>query len=117
MINSRTDEAAARDSARAGWTLAADQSGTVVADLAAADLVRRLAVDAPDAPRPFTARLVDHTGQGTLSDGSVLWEVVAGDDERVADCTNEDAARALERVLNAEIAVWIAGDVDDRTTG
>ena len=65
----------------------------------------------------FTARLVDHTGAGTMTDGSILWEVVTRDEERIADCTVREAAEVLAFTLNSAVAAWVATDAKDRTTG
>ncbi|WP_371763355.1 hypothetical protein [Massilia sp.] len=62
----------------------------------------------------FKAQIVDHTGDGTLTDGSVVWEVVNPDGERVASCSNEDAARKLEVDLNLLLTDWVEEDESDR---
>ena len=62
----------------------------------------------------FKARLVDHTGEGTLTDGGVLWEIALGD-ERVASCTDELSATDLEMRLNNCLTDWQAENRSDRT--
>jgi len=63
----------------------------------------------------FEARAVDHTGQGTLTDGSVMWEVVtSGDGERIASCSTQSAAKALEQSLNIALTEWCEEDKSDR---
>lgn len=62
----------------------------------------------------FKAQLVDHTGDGTLTDGGVLWEVVTPTDERVASCSTQEAAEDLERELNMALTGWCEEDTDDR---
>jgi hypothetical protein len=63
----------------------------------------------------FMARAVDHTGAGTLTDGSVLWEVVTPEGERIGDTTTEDAADDLADALNMAASDWLYEDLDDRT--
>ena len=63
----------------------------------------------------FKAQAVDHTGTGTLTDGSLLYEVVTPDDERIADCTNMLAAYELARTLNAVLQAWLEHNPSDRT--
>jgi len=65
--------------------------------------------------RAFTAQPVDHTGDGTLTDGSVLWEVVTPDGERIGDCSTQSAATELEVALNATLTTWVCADEGDRT--
>lgn len=62
----------------------------------------------------FRARLVDHTGEGTLTDGGILWEVVTPDDERVASCVKSEAARELAERLNGALETWACSDPSDR---
>jgi hypothetical protein len=62
----------------------------------------------------FTARAVDHTGNGTLTDGSRLFEVITPDGERIADCTSEGAALGLAKALNAELHGWFMRNTIDR---
>ena len=62
----------------------------------------------------FQARLVDHTGEGTMTDGSILWEVVSDDGERVASCSTEGAAKDLEVALNIALTDWCEVDESDR---
>lgn len=63
----------------------------------------------------FEARVVDHTGDGTMTDGSVLWEVVTTDgDERIASCSTQEAAEALEQSLNLALTDWCEEDENDR---
>lgn len=68
-----------------------------------------------DIQQVFSAQLVDHTGKGTLTDGSVLWEVVTPEGERVASCTNAEAANKLEMALNMALTAWLEEDEADRT--
>jgi len=68
-----------------------------------------------DVQHVFEARLVDHTGDGTLTDGSVLWGVFSPDDERIASCSTEAAAQALEQALNLALTDWLEEDEVDRT--
>jgi hypothetical protein len=63
----------------------------------------------------FTARLVDDTGEGTLTDGSVLWEVVSPTGERIASCEKGSSATALAETLNKALTDWVAQDESDRT--
>lgn len=67
-----------------------------------------------DIETTFKARLIDHTGEGTLTDGSVLWEIALGD-ERVASCTDEHSAVDLETRLNNCLSDWRAENPSDRT--
>lgn len=67
-----------------------------------------------DKETTFKARLVDHTGEGTLTDGGVLWEIALGD-ERVASCTDEQSATDLETRLNNCLTDWQAANPSDRT--
>ncbi len=67
-----------------------------------------------DIETTFKARLVDHTGEGTLTDGGVLWEIALGD-ERVASCTDEQSANDLELRLNKCLSEWRSADPNDRT--
>lgn len=62
----------------------------------------------------FKAQLVDHTGQGTLTDGGILWEIVSPEGERIASCTDEDAASELEQALNLALTDWAEADESDR---
>lgn len=61
----------------------------------------------------FKAQVVDHTGEGTLTDGSIVWEVVNPDQERVASCTTEKGARDLEMALNLALTDWVEENEDD----
>lgn len=63
----------------------------------------------------FEARLVDHTGEGTLTDGGVLWEIVTPEGERIASCESAEAAKALEMTLNMALTEWVEEDESDRT--
>lgn len=63
----------------------------------------------------FKAQAVDHTGKGTLTDGSVVWEVVNPDKERVASCSDEKGARDLEMTLNLALTDWVEENEADRT--
>lgn len=63
----------------------------------------------------FKAQLVDHTGEGTLTDGGVLWEIVTPDDERIASCESAEGAKALEMALNLTLTDWLEEDESDRT--
>lgn len=67
-----------------------------------------------DIETTFKARLVDHTGEGTLTDGGVLWEIALGD-ERVASCTDEQSATNLEMRLNNCLSNWRDENPADRT--
>lgn len=67
-----------------------------------------------DIQHAFKAQVVDHTGEGTLTDGSVLWEVIMPGGDRLASCTKEDGARALEVALNLALTDWLEEDEDDR---
>lgn len=67
-----------------------------------------------DLETTFKARLVDHTGDGTLTDGGVLWEIALGD-ERVASCTDEQSASNLEMRLNNCLSNWRDENPSDRT--
>ena len=63
----------------------------------------------------FSARVVDHTGQGTLTDGGVLWEIVTPEGERIASCEKPGSADALEKALNMALTEWLEEDEEDRT--
>jgi len=63
----------------------------------------------------FSAQLVDHTGEGTLTDGSILWEIVTPEGERIASCTDPKAAEALEMTLNLALIDWAEQNKFDRT--
>lgn len=67
-----------------------------------------------DIETTFKARRVDHTGEGTLTDGGVLWEIALGD-ERVASCTDEQSASNLEMRLNNCLSNWRDENPSDRT--
>lgn len=66
-----------------------------------------------DIQHVFRAQLVDHTGEGTLTDGSVLWEVITPEGERIGSCTKEAGAKALEMMLNLALTDWLEEDEDD----
>ncbi len=62
----------------------------------------------------FKAQVVDHTGEGTLTDGSVMCEVLGGDD-RLASCTDLASAQDLANRLNQCITKWRDENSSDRT--
>lgn len=68
-----------------------------------------------DIQHVFKAQVVDHTGKGTLTDGSVLWEIVTPEGERIASSTQESSARTLEMALNLALTDWLKEDEADRT--
>lgn len=63
----------------------------------------------------FAARIVDHTGEGTLTDGSILWEVVTPGGDRIASCESEHGAQELEMALNLALTDWVGEDEGDRS--
>lgn len=68
-----------------------------------------------DIQHAFTAQLVDHTGGGTLTDGSTLWEVVSRSGDRIGSCSTEEAAEDLAMALNLALTDWVEADESDRT--
>jgi hypothetical protein len=48
----------------------------------------------------FKAQAVYDTGKGAITDGSILWEIVTPEGERIGACTMESSARTLETALN-----------------